>query len=350
MSRFGFAPRQTGLSDRMPQCDKPLWHFEDYKNTRNERALSIQIDIRDMGKYFAPDSRLRSAGAFSGSWSMRGTSEHIPQRITNADDALNVMESFTFPEDIRSEARRQARFLTSVFQDVAKTVVHKDLPSGRLDRRKLPAIAEALTRGNYDPDHILPYYRRQQTPAKRPTIAIVGSAGNVEMWGDAGYIPRVTILSLAVLWACETAGLDAYAALCQGHMHPKHYKTVQLAAMLTRPGSRISPNAYAVVMHSDMWRYGFMTAQAADYDGNDKLNYVDGRYTQNVPQSVGTNFAVENGGLAVNWARTMLKADLVISIGENRDRDTADITLGSRFSIPDACAEIARQAKKLKRK
>jgi hypothetical protein len=168
------------------------------------------------------------------------------------------------------------------------------------------------------------------------------------MWADEGYIPRVLTLALSVLWACEAAGLDTYAALTEGHLRParsQRYREAVFGAMLASPGTTVSPRAYGVALHRDLWRYGFMTAQAADEAGNRRLCELAGGGEG--PGSIGLRWPSINGGAASRWAREVLGADIVVGIG--RITDTPDIKLGSSFSIAEAVKEIAVQARKLER-
>ena len=50
----------------------------------------------------------------------------------------------------------------------------------------------------------------------------------------------------------------------------------------------------------------------------------------------------------MNYARHVLKADVVISIGDLLDKESADIQLTSRISVEKAVQEVAQQAHKLR--
>jgi hypothetical protein len=343
--------RSYSASAGQPEATKPLFKFDDYTTARGERALSVRLDIRDKAKYYAEHPK--QAGGYSGSWDSLDWKERNPyfaDRITNADAALKAMAGFDFPAEIKTSARRAARRLTDVFMQVARLHTVRDLTAGRLDRRKFKAIARHTAAGTYDANTVRPYKRTVATPSESPTIAIVGSAGNAEMWDDATYIPRALTLTLSVLWACEAAGLKTYAALTKGHSAlsaGQPYRESILGIMLAEPGATVSPRVYGAALHRDLWRYGFMTAQAADYAGNKRMRALAGRGAG--ASSIGRGFPSYHGGRAVRWAREVFSADIVIAIGNITDARDADIKLGSRFTVEKAVMEVVKQARKLDR-
>jgi hypothetical protein len=65
------------------------------------------------------------------------------------------------------------------------------------------------------------------------------------------------------------------------------------------------------------------------------------------PTSCGYVFPCRTGGQATHWGRQILKADLVIAIGQVMDKDEADISLSSRFTLDEAVTGIVSQAQAL---
>ncbi len=336
--------KSTSASNRQPVTTKPLYLFEDYSTKQGETALSVQIDIRDLAKLYAEHES--QSGQYESNWSCNGKAQYIPQTIHNADEALNALEGFQFPADIKRDAQRASRQLTDAFEQVSKLQTVHNLTSGKLDRRKFNAIARHTSAGTFDNDTVRPYRRTQPTPGTLPTIAIVVSAGWQEMWRDPHYIPRVLTLTLGIVWACQAVGLPVYAALCQGHcdLNTSKYAQAVKANMLLTPDSTISPKAYGIALHSDLWRYGSITSLAADPQANQVFTRIRSRKLRNSKLQY---FSALNGGHAVNWARKNLNADLVISIGRNQDRRDADIQLDGDFTLDQAVKAISQQAKSL---
>lgn len=337
----------TSASPRQPQRARPGYRFEDYLNAKDERSLLALKDIRDLNCYYAEDKRM--AGQYESDWST-ASSPYVEGRIHDADDALNAVEQFQFPAEVKREAERAARQLVEVFQDVTKLQRIDDLTSGRLDRRKLPQVARHTASGTYDENIIRPYRRTLPTPSKRATVAVLGSAGNVEMWRDEGYIPRVLILTLGIQWACEAANLPTWSLLVQEFnkaylKHDQPYREAHLGVILSQPGAVTSPRTFAAALHRDLWRYGQMTLDASDFEGFARVRALAGR---GVARSVGLSWPSHDGGDSVWWGRRVLEADLVIAIGNVSDRADADIQLESRFSITEAVSEIVKQARKLR--
>ncbi len=290
------------------------------------------------------------AGGYERNWDSLWGAEnpYFPASIAGADAALEALADFTLPASIAGEARRAAARLTNVFSQVARLRVVHDLTAGRLDRRKLKAVARHTAAGTYDPNVIRPYRRTLPTPAETPTLAVVTNASNAMMWSDPNYIPRALTLTLGVLWACEAAGLNAYGALVEGHSTLRHarYREAVYARMLAEPGAAISPRVYGVALHRDLWRHGRVTAAAADKAGMDRLMALKGRRAS--AEAIYSTWPSRNGGAAVRWAREVLGADLVIGVGTLTDLGDADIQLpDTSFSVADAVKEIAVQARRL---
>lgn len=338
--------RSVSASEVQPIAEKRVFEFAEYVD--GGKALSVQMDIRDMAAYYAEDSRLE--GGYERSWSSCGGSEMIPREVHNAEQAIEAVRGYQFPLEVRHEARRHARSFASVFADVMARETLRHQVSGRLDRRKLDSVAMHTSAGTYKAEVVRPYRRTVSQPVKPPTVAVVASAGNGEMWHDAGYIPRVVKLTLALLWGAEASGLAVYGALTQGHSDVKQreYAHAIQGIMLAKPGERVSPSAYAVGLHRDLWRYGLWTTRTADYEGARKLARL-GR-DKVTAECAPRWFSSYGGGRGVNWARAVLGADVVISIGYLQDRDEADIKLRSDFSLEDAVKDVVKQAKSLKSK
>lgn len=335
---------------RQPAAEKPLYTFEDYTDEQGRKALSARLDVRDMGRYYAECREL--AGHYERDWNSLysgwGDSnklpKYVPRKIHNAEQAIQAVADFQFPLEVKQAAARASRKLVGIFENVARLYVTRDLTSGRLDRRKIPAIARHTDAGTFDLDKIRPYKRTEPRQVKIPTVAILGSAGNAEMWRDSDYIPRILTVTLGVLWACEAAGLQTYAALTKGNcqVREKGYSEGVSGYMLAEPGKTTSPKVYAVPLHRDLWRHGEMTLQSADYKSTMRLMRFEG-YTSYV---YGYGWLSRDGGNAVRWARQVLQADLVLAIGQITDADQADVKLDAKFDIEQAVTAIAEQVKK----
>jgi hypothetical protein len=331
-------------STNQPTATKPLYQFDEYTTAEGQRALSVRLDIRDMARLYAEHPQ--QAGGYEYDWSSCPSSPYIPHAIHNAEQALAAHQSFQFPAAIKLEAARASRDLVGAFEQIARLVVQRDLTAGKLDRRKFAAIARTSVAGTFKVDTVRPYRRTQPKPSITPTIAIVASAGNSEMWLDEAYIPRLLTLTLSILWACEAAGLQTYAALVQQNARiapSQPYRDAIAGYMLAVPDTTLSPKVYAAALHRDLWRHGIMTAQAADYEGNQVLSSLEGKEAG--PESIGHRFPASQGGPAAHWARQVLGADVVIAIG--RITDAADIKLKTTFGLDDAVKQIAAQARQL---
>lgn len=334
-------PSKTA-SIRQPQAPGKLFQIDDYPLPNGRNALSVQLPSRHAAAFYAEHPDLEG---HYGKWNSCSGGLYLPGEVNNADEALDLLEKFTFPLHLRHRAMSASRHVQSAFSEVAKLKIIRDLPVGRIDRRKLPAMAESFAAGDYDPARLLPFRRIQPAPARPPTLAIVASAGNAEMWSNAHYIPEVLTLAISVLWACEAAGLPAYAALCMGHYFGtnREYAHMTLAHMLATPYSTTSLKTYGYALHRDLWRMSDLAAIAADPALCAKVAKYD------LPSYTATDIWPSlNGGYAVSWARHMLGADLVIAIGDLEDIRDADIQLSTGFNTESACKEIARQAEKLK--
>lgn len=332
-------------SPHQPTAPGPLYTFDEYTTATGRRALSVRLDFRDIARLYAEDPQ--QVGGYEPDWSSISGSQYIPQAIHNADQALQVMDSFQFPLELKQAATRAARDLTDAFERVAQLSTVRHLTAGRLDRRKFAALARTSAAGTFSVESVRPYRRVVPTPSALPTVAVVASAGNAEMWGDETYIPRVLTLTLSVLWACEAAGLPVYAALVQSHCRlwpGAPYREATAGYMLAAPGETISPRTYAIALHRDLWRYGLMTVQAADHAGNRRLSALENKDAG--ARSIGYRFPCRNGGAAAHWARQVLGADFVVIIGQVLDE--AEVRLDAHLSLPEAVSQITAQVRTLK--
>lgn len=306
---------------------------QQYMTAAGKNALSIQLDIRAMAEY--PD-----AVTWAQKWDQNPATQYLraPQ---NADDARKLVENFEFPTSIRTDARRASRELTQVFQDVAKLLTVRHQLSGKIDRRKLNRLVETSIANTYKVEEVRPYRRTQAQPAERPTVAIIASGSFAEMWNDPHYIPRVLTLILGIQWACEASELHTATALVQNaHKLSGQYADCVRAIMLNESGQSVPLKAYATCLQSDMFRMASLSLVSAHPELTTLQNSVN-------PYRGGKIWSSSNGGNAVQWAREVLKADVVIAIGNIRDRQGADVVLDSSMSLKDAVRAIAKQAAKL---
>lgn len=334
---------------RQPKASGRLFTFDEFADGK---GISARVMLRDFAKYYAEDSR--QEGQYEDDWdtSWGHKNKWIDKKIHNADDAMDAIRDFRFPHELRIESEKAAADLTNIFQEVAVSVRVRHQLVGRLDPMKLPALAEGYARGHYAVEEALPYVRRELLPAKTPVIAILASGANVEMWGDPDYIPRVSAIATGLLWACEAAGIQTYTALVMEHCRlrgrGKKYSPYDFGVygmMVATPFETTPLSAYGVAFHRDVWRYGHMTAQMADYESNKRFMEMQGKTTDD---SCGYYWPSRTGGRAVQWAKEVLLADLVIAIGGIDDEKDADIRLPTKFKFADAVKSVAEQAVKLK--
>lgn len=357
---YGYGRRST-LSEKQPKADRALVKIDELPTIEGQqnKLLSMRISLRDMAQYYAADERLADAGAFAHSWDTKGSwgsssdnDKYFPQHITNAEDAMKAVEDFEFPAEIRAQARKAARDLADIFQNVDKTIRVHDLTSGKLDRRKLSTIAEHTAAGTYDQERIRPYYRTLTSSVERPMIAVIADGANTRMWRDEMYIPRVVRLALSIQWACEAADFRSFSAITQGlYGQPHGYKDCLQLFVINQPGQQTPTNAYGTMLNRDLYRYGIMTIEAADYDAFDKkVKLVRGVRQAAGPENVGRSYGCAEGGNGVHVVRQLFQPNIVISIGNVRDKASADIILDGEVELEPAVKEIARQAKDLRKK
>lgn len=285
-----------------------IWKFEDYTGSKGERALSIQLHIRDMP---------------------------------------SPVGTLSFPPALRQQAARASVPLTEALADLGAALrVQRNLVSGqRLDPRKKRAVGVALRRGVVDANELRPYQRRESQP-HLPRIAVVASAGVEEVNADPTYIGRITQLCLAIGWACETAGAEVTAHLCEGQsgLSPHQpYRTAVLGYTLLEQGRMTPLPAYNVaLMRSLFYGEGFRNAYLADAKARQMAAALVGHQV-----GWAGAYLSNHGGAAVQWAREMHRAELVIAVGNITDAGASDIRLGTDFGVTEACAEIAKQARVL---
>lgn len=326
---------------------KPLFEIESYAGKKG-LALSFKVNMRDEAVYPREDPKYHKRR--KDDWFSCEGNKYIPQQIHNRADAIRAVENFHLPEDIRQEASRAARRLVSAFEKVATMVTIRDLPHGKLDRRKLSEVVEAAAAGTYDPNRIRPFRKTLSAPAKTPVIAIVASAGMGEMWADANFIPKIVRITLGVQWACEAAGMQVYAALVEGNqpVPGSGYTEATRAHIIADPFRTMPMSLYGALFHRDLYRYAKICAESADHRAHEGFCLVEGmnpRFAE-----YGCVFSAMDGGNAVNWARQNLNADLVLSIGNNTDAKDADLVVERDWNLDKAVEEVVKQAKKLGRK
>lgn len=289
----------------------PPFMFDDYATAEGKPALSVRVHITDM-----------------------------PCKQTD------------FPRDLRQRAEAASLALQDAFNDLAQSLqIERDLVVGaRLDPRKRHSVGVALRRGEVDAAVLRPYQRRSLT-LDLPRVAIVASAGTLEVNSDQQYVGRALQLCLAVSWACEAIGMEVYGALIEAHgtaylARSQPYRAAQLAYMLVEPGRATNLQAYTVAMNRDrFYEQGYAGAYGKDPVAQQRFSALRG----NDRLSWGSTFPGYNGGEGVHWARTFLDADLIIGIGKLTDIDAADIRLGNHFNVEQACAQVAQQARGLAR-
>lgn len=344
--------------------DKRLGYFSrvEYADGRgmSHRGVFIEQSIREWAKYYAEHEL--QGGAYGWSWSSSMGSKYLRARILNADDAIQAVADFQFDPGLRRQAQRLAQKLANLFNDVPNTIWRRDQETGKLDRQKYPDIARELERPWGDLSILRPYMRVEMAPAVPPTIAVVVGSSPTQMWRDEEFIPNFTALALGIGWACEAAGFKVKCGIAQGVDEKANHKLAEQVVQWTSvfdTEQTIPLTSLAPCFHRDLWRWGKMTAQMADYEYNlncyhlspDISEYYGGWHNMpNCHGGYGMGAAIPgyHGGFAVPMARKHFGADLVISAGVFAPgADTADIRLGEEIRLDYAIAEIVSQARKL---
>lgn len=260
-----------------------------------------------------------------------------------------------YPVSARTQANQAAARLSDTLNELGRSVqVQRDLITGaRLDPRKRHAVGVAMRRGEVDAVELRPYERRSLS-ADLPKISLIASCGVAEVNRDKTYVNRVTQLSLAIAWACETIGIEVNAALMEGHAKEKEflspYQTIreaQLAYIIAQPGRFTPLQRYAVTLdRSYFYGVGYKGAVEADEIMHKRSAALQGGNRRTVPALA--TFPGWDGGNGVHWARTHWpESDIVIGIGKLTDLKDADISLENQFQLDDAVSEIMRQAEAL---
>ena len=287
--------------------------------------------------------------------------------------------------EMRQAAHAAASILTNALADLGAEIrISRDHITGqRLDNRKRRAIGVALRNGNVNPYELRPYIRRDSEPSF-PSIGIAASAGlsecirHVEVNEDLGsitiplsdmpqngntikerdgdwmvthkfiphedsatkhstrrkivrdtttYIRKISAITLAIQWALETVSTPVYSALCEGFtersLSPKQpYSAAQLGYILAHPDWHTPLSTYGLLQDAEiLYSRGF-------WHFHRKTEF--GALAQQLQGTKNRNDAIfpsRNGGNAVHWMRQTYNPDIVISIGNNNDRTTADIDL-----------------------
>jgi hypothetical protein len=325
---------------RMP--DRPHKCFQTDTFDRG-RGLSIRVPISDVAAYYRYDERVQPYCEYNG-WHTLPTNQYVTQSLTSYSDYADWMMDHQFPDSIMLSAKRDSGTLIESMEHLRKRVNERDLINGRLDRRKLPRVARHLAAGTYDVETVRPYRRTRYADSNAPTIAIVGSIQTSAM-RTPGYTSNMIQLVLTVLWACEASGLPAHAAMVQGKyltgMQRTSYDHVVQGFMLTDPDRPVPARHYSVFLSADLWMHLKVHIKATDYEYADLIASMEDRYVQD--GRVLNNFATRHGGHAVQWAREVLDADIVIAIGSIKDMHDADVALSSGFSPQMALAHLAQQ-------
>lgn len=333
-------------SHKQPKVPGPVFTISEYKGVKG-KGISFETNMRDEAAYYE-ENRKKKMGYGESDWSSTSGNEYVPREIHNASDAIDAVNQFIMPKEIRSQALRASRHLVNALDKVATLKVIEDQPTGRINRRRIADLVRASDAGTYNPDEIRPFRKVISTPAKVPVIAIVADASNAKMWSDAAYIPKILKITLGVLWACESVGLQTYAALCEEYYRidtdKSGYQEGIWAHILAEPFKALPMKYYASLLHRDLWRFAGITIEGADQKAHEKfktLGYGWGNY--------GTNWPSLDGGNAVNWARQRYQADIVIAIGDVKDKKQADIQLDAKFTVEQAVQQIVKQAKSIRR-
>lgn len=337
-----------------PVANKPVHIAADYPARDGGMARSVQIDVTHVAAYYEYDPRCRPY-AEENLWPrwMNG-SQYLPNPPRNEDEYFNWMSTFQLPKQLKLTAERAAGPLAESMEHLSQRVVQRDLVSGRIDRYKLPEVGKAAAVGQYRDESVRPYRRTEYRDAYTPTVAIVSAIPTMYTTGGDDYCPRLVMLTLSVLWACESAGIIAQAAMVQGRtgrkgflnsLLPDGYQDVVQGFMLTSSENVIPARAYGIFLNDDLWMHMKVGVKPCRYDYASVIAAMDRRTVQQ--GTLLNRFATENGGNAVHWAREVLSADIVIAIGDIADRRNAEVYLDEDFTIEQAIQLIADKATKL---
>lgn len=315
------------------------------KNTGRPIAY-VEGDVRDYARFLEPHPAQRRQYP-ERDWNSVGVSRHVRHVVHDRADAQRVMAEWKFPVRVRANAERHAHDLANAFAKVSRWTRETDLRSGRLDRRKLAKLGRELERPGGNPNTVNPYWRMSSTPVEPPTLYIVASAGWRQMWQDDEYIPSVVELALSVAWAAEAAGLRVVVALTQDNCAlstASRFSAAVFAHIAYRSGDVFSLRNFAVMLHRDLWRHGYMCATASSPDFCEKAERLLAvRERAFSERTIGHQWFAVSGGRGVAWARHK-GADIVIGIGDLADASDADIRLAANFNTQDAVRQVCAQA------
>lgn len=338
-----------------PIAEQPVHRSTDYPSLNGGgSALSVQIDVTHVAAYYEYDPRCARYAEHNLWRKVRGN-PYLPNPPQSEEEYFDWMNHFKLPDELRFTAERAAGPLAESLEHLSQRVVHRDLVSGRLDRHKLAEVGKAAAVAQYSDESVRPYRRTEYHDAYTPTVAIVAAIPTLRTNTGGMYCPKIVTLTLSVLWACESAGINAQAAMVQGRTAqgrgflddelPYGYKEVVQGFMLTSTENVIPARAYGIFLNDQMWMHMKVGVKPCRYDYATVIAAMDQRRVEQ--GSLLNCFATMSGGNAVHWARQILSADIVIAIGDINDGWEADVALDHEFSIEQAIKTVADKAAKL---
>lgn len=340
-----------------PIAEKPVHRITDYPAESGGMALSLQIDVTHVAAYYQYDPICARYVRFANSWPKLNGTPYLPNPPQTEEEYFDWMQNFKLPAELRFTAERAAGPLAESLEHLSQRLVHRDLVNGRLDRYKLADVGKAAALGTYSDESVRPYRRTEYRDAYTPTVAIVAAIPtSATGWrNDRHYSPRLVTLTLAVLWACEAAGIQAQAALVQGRTAREFnywgvglyggYRDVVQGFMLTSSETVIPARAYGIFLNDHMWMHMKVHVKACRYDYASVICGLDGDKVED--GGILGHFPTMSGGNAVHWARQILGADIVIAIGDILDSDNADVAFDTDFTVEQAIQMVAKKAAKL---
>lgn len=338
------------MSSTRPIATRPLHRAVSFPARNGGEALSVQIGIDDVAAYYADDPRCLPY-CERGQWPRIYSGIHLQRDLSTYDDYARWMADFTLPDVFQFSALRAAGPLADSLEHLSKRVVERDLTQGRIDRYKLPDVGKAAAMGTYSDESVRPYRRVDYRDAYTPTVAVVASFETSATGGSGFYCAQVSTLAMSVLWACETAGLHAQAALVQArvtggyHTLPDPYCEVIQGFMLTDPERVIPARAYGIFLNDMLWMHMKVAVKSARMDYARMICHMDGHPIED--GSLRNRFGTQRGGSAVHWARTVLGADIVVAIGKIDDGADAEVFMPHDFTVEQAVTLLAKEAEKL---
>lgn len=338
------------MSEQRPIATEPVHVRRDFERVDSSMGLSVQIGIDHVAAYYA-DNPTALRYCERGQWPRIRQGKHLTRDLLTYEDYARWMADFTLPDELRFTAERAAGPLAESLDHLSRRVVERDLVHGRIDRHKLPEVGKAAAMGNYSDDAVRPYRRVEYRDAYTPTVAVVASFETQATNGSGYYCANVSTLAMSILWACESAGIHAQAALVQARTKlrgwdlPKGYDEVIQGFMLTEPERIIPARAYGIFLNDDLWMHMKVAVKSCRMDYAEMICFMD-----NEPLRKGelrNRFGTAEGGHAVHWARTVLGADMVVAIGNIADKEDAEVSLESNFTVEKAIKALAKETVKL---